>query len=236
MEHVTTSGGAPHAGPYHLQELDPNETSLAAPGPTPETNGHREAPRPPAAGRGPARLYLIMVAVALLFVGLGLWFFGHQQGAGPLKPPTGFTNVSFPLDVGQPSTVAITLPAYGGTKPLVLRSVTPISPDSGIRIVGERVLLPGQNAGRTKSGPGFPPAGATTHPLPGWAYRQGQGPIQVLVGVKTVDTGISAIQGFSLRYTWGGRTYSAAYLSYVAICAPISRYPTCDIQQSPPGV
>lgn len=154
---------------------------------------------------------------------------GSSNGSdGPLAPASDtFVGSSHSLDVGQPLSLGLLLPAYTGGQPAVLDSMTAVRPGDGVKILGYEVLSQSDNQHSLTSAAEFPPTGYTLHPLHGYAYTKADGHLQIVIGLSVSTPGVFHIHGFTLAYHVGPKHYTATYRRFVALCSPVSKYPKC---------
>lgn len=184
------------------------------------------------------RTIAVSVGLAILVLvagGVATIALTRGPSGGPLAPGSGTGGLAVSADPDRPITFAFVLPAYRGSAPAVLDSLTAVRPTPGIRVVGVDVLTQSENAHSIPSDsvPAFPPPGFVLHPLHNFAYRASLGKIQVVIGVSVrAGQGIFSVHGWILRYRVGGRAYQATYQQFVSLCVPTSRYPTCNVTVS----
>jgi len=172
----------------------------------------------------PRRRYvlpLVVVAVALAVTGLTTARGARVQDGGPLSGG----NTSVDAGVGMPSLSLGDTFCYGlvvlrnaSRRHATLRAVQ-VHGGSGLRVGPPRVMGPRRPG--TIGTAGSCPAG--TRPLPGYVVPPGSGVgadagVEVLLPVTVTRRGKSLIDGLSVTYTSGGRTYRVDDITRVVAC------------------
>jgi hypothetical protein len=137
---------------------------------------------------------------------------------GPLRGGD-FVSASGPAEVGRPYSYGLLWVRNVGSKTVVLKDGSLVSPGHGLVVRGMYV----QRNNRHPIGfvHGFTPAWG--RPLKGVVIRPRQ-TVQIVVGLALSQAGAPAFHAIALVYESGGRTYEERFPSAGRLCNPVEKF------------
>jgi hypothetical protein len=174
------------------------------------------------------RLFVSGVAAAVV-VGAALLLSIHRApSAGPLAAGSDTTITGIALDENQVASVGVFVPVPAGSEGVVLDRVQLVDPTSGIHLVDARVSTGrGQSFVCVGSALRFPPPDCRLFPVEGWrvsAQAMAAGGFQLVLGLKTTQTGAAWYPGVALEYHDTNGSYKEILRQGGELCAPRDRY------------
>ena len=159
----------------------------------------------------------IGLAVTIGLVALATAGDRYERG-GPLATLRE-TRVTTHASPGQLITWGTVLPTNATDHDIVIESIEPIAPVTGLTIVALGVSDPRNGAVGTSAG--YPPAGVAPRPIAGTVLspRDGGSPfVQVVLGVRLDDpAGGGRVDGLRIRYATNGRRYETVLLDRLVV-------------------
>jgi hypothetical protein len=156
------------------------------------------------------------VAVAALVLNRS----GYESG-GPLASVRE-TSVTTHARPGTPITWGTVLPENRTAADIVIESIEPSAPASGLTILGIGVSDPRRGAVGTAAT--YPPPGITPGDVAGAVMtpRTGSSPfLQVVVGVRLDDPHEGRVVGLRIRYVAGGRRFETVLHDALVVLSPL---------------
>jgi len=170
------------------------------------------------------RIALVVIAatvVSLVVAALVLTRSGYEAG-GPLASLRE-TSVTTHARPGTPMTWGTVLPENPTSTDIVIESIEPSAPVSGLTILGIGVTDPRRGAVGTAAS--YPPPGITPLTIAGAVItpRNGSSPyLQVLVGIRLDDPREGRVAGLRIRYLAGGRRFETVLDDALIVLPPSS--------------
>jgi hypothetical protein len=165
----------------------------------------------------PALLAALAAVALVVAVGGGR---GGYEPDGPLASDRE-TRVTTHARPGSTITWGTVLPTNPTDDDIVIESIVPSEPVSGLTILGLGVSDPRRGAVGTADR--YPPLGITPVDVAGavMTARDGRSPfIQVVVGIKLADPREGRIAGLRIRYATGGRRYETVLHDELIVVPP----------------
>jgi len=166
-----------------------------------------------------AALVVAAAAVGALVAAFLLTRTGYEPG-GPLASNRE-TSVTTHARPGTPMTWGTVLPENPTAADIVIESIEPSAPASGLTILGIGVSDPRRGAVGTAAR--YPPPGITPLDVAGAVMtpRTGSSPfVQVVVGIKLDDPREGRIAGLRIRYSTEGRRYETVLADALIVIPP----------------
>ena len=177
------------------------------------------------------RIGLAVFGVVMIVIAVFILLPTETSHGGPLQDESLLspTSVGGKRGVDKPVSIGFSLAWNAAEGEAVLDRLLPLSPSSGIEVVGAGILDPAAPA--VEYGGGYPPEGSLKPP-PVRGYRIPPGSTaldayQVVVGVEATEAGVQSIAGFAIQYHVGDASYEAIVLHGVWICVPRDEKPAC---------
>lgn len=162
---------------------------------------------------------LVALAGAVLVVGVGGGRGGYEPG-GPLTSDRE-TRVTTHARPGSVITWGTVLPTNPTDHDIVIESIVPSEPESGLTVLGLGVSDPRRGAVGTADR--YPPPGITPLEVAGAVMtpRDGSSPfIQVVVGIRLDDPTEGRIAGLRIRYATDGLRYETVLHDELIVVPP----------------
>ncbi|HEV8696643.1 MAG TPA: hypothetical protein VGQ89_03040 [Candidatus Limnocylindrales bacterium] len=168
-----------------------------------------------------AALVVAAAAVGVVVAAILLTRSGYEPG-GPIASIRE-TSVTTHARPGTPMTWGTVLPENPTAADIVIESIEPSAPASGLTILGIGVSDPRRGAVGTAAS--YPPPGITPLDVAGAVMtpRTGSSPfLQVVVGIRLDDPREGRIDGLRIRYIAGGRRFEMVLHDALVVLPPSS--------------
>jgi hypothetical protein len=162
---------------------------------------------------------LVVLAGVVLVVGVGGGRGGYESG-GPLASDRE-TRVTTHARPGSVITWGTVLPTNPTNHDIVIESIVPSEPVSGLTVLGLGVSDPRRGAVGTADR--YPPLGITPVDVAGAVMTARDGPspfVQVVVGIRLDDPTEGRIAGLRIRYATDGRRYETVLHDELIVVPP----------------
>lgn len=166
-----------------------------------------------------ALVLLVGLAGVAFVVGVGAGRGGYEEG-GPLASDRE-TRVTTHARRGSAITWGTVLPTNATDHDIVIESIAPSEPASGLTVLGLGVSDPRRGAVGTADR--YPPLGITPLDVAGAVMtpRDGRSPfIQVVVGIRLADPSEGRIAGLRIRYATDGHRYETVLHDELIVVPP----------------
>ena len=164
-------------------------------------------------------LLVALAAVVLVVTAVGSGRGGYEAG-GPLASDRE-TRVTTHARPGSAITWGTVLPTNPTAHDIVIESIVPSEPVSGLTVLGLGVSDPRQGAVGTADR--YPPLGITPLAVAGAVMTPRDGPspfVQVVVGIRLDDPTEGRIAGLRIRYATAGRRYETVLHDELIVVPP----------------
>jgi hypothetical protein len=165
------------------------------------------------------RVVFATTIVGVIVAAVSLARSGYETG-GPLSSVRK-TSVTTHARLGTPMTWGTVLPENPTGVDIVIESIEPSAPASGLTILGIGVSDPRRGAVGTAAS--YPPPGITPHEVAGAVItpRDRSSPfLQVVVGVRLDDSHEGRIAGLRIRYATAGHRYEMVLSDALIVVPP----------------
>ncbi|HEV8280402.1 MAG TPA: hypothetical protein VGQ02_00975 [Candidatus Limnocylindrales bacterium] len=166
-----------------------------------------------------AALVVAAAAVGVVAAAVLMTRSGYEPG-GPIASARE-TSVTTHARPGTPMTWGTVLPENPTAVDIVIESIQPSAPASGLTILGIGVSDPRRGAVGTAAS--YPPPGITPLDVAGAVMtpRTGSSPfLQVVVGIRLDDSREGRIAGLRIRYLTGGRRFETVLHDALVVLPP----------------
>jgi hypothetical protein len=166
-----------------------------------------------------ALVAISVTTVSVVVAALAMTRSGYEAG-GPLASIRE-TSVTTHARPGKPMTWGTVLPENSTRSDIVIESIEPSAPVTGLTILGIGVSDP--RSGAVGTAEGYPPPGITPHEVAGALItpRSGSSPfLQVVIGVRLDHPPGGRVAGLRIRYATAGHRYEMVLSDALLVIPP----------------